>query len=82
MLFTTEDRILIKHYRLDKKYGSKPWSANGLDKFIEKIDDTGGKNRTNGSGRLKSLNPKIGHKTTLTRTLWITDFGKFDTKSV
>ena len=50
MLFTTEDWILIKHYRLDKKYGrteimhnlpNKPWSESGLDKFIKKIDDTG-----------------------------------------
>ena len=78
MLFTTKDRILTKHYRLDKKYGrteimhelpNKPWSACGQDKLIQKIDNTGGTNRTNGSGRLKSLNPKIGHKTILTRTL-------------
>ena len=48
---------------------NKPWSASRLDKLIQKIDDTGGTNRTNGSGRLKSLNRKIGHKTTLTRTL-------------
>ena len=74
MLFTTEDRILVKHYRLDKKYGSrticmnfkKTWSARGQDKFIKKIDDTGGTDRTNGSGRPKLLNPKIGHQTALT----------------
>ena len=50
MLFTTEDRILIKHYRLDKNMAvnmykfpkKKPWSASGIDKFIKKIDDTGG----------------------------------------
>ena len=42
MLFTIEDRILIKHYRLDKNMAvgqyarilKKTWSARGLDKFI------------------------------------------------
>ena len=43
MLFTTENKILIKHYRLhDKnmqkknlqKFPNKPWSASGLDKLI------------------------------------------------
>ena len=33
----------------------KTWSASGLDKFIKKIDDTGGKDRTNGSGKPKLL---------------------------
>ena len=47
MLFTTEDRILIKYYRLDIKYGrrkenmagfpNKPWSASGLNKLILKM---------------------------------------------
>ena len=40
---------------------NKPWSASGLDKLIKKIDDTDGTDRTNGSGRPKSLNQKIGH---------------------
>ena len=49
---------------LDKKYGrrkiihkfpNKPWSASGLDKLIKKIDNTGGTDRTNGSGRPKSV---------------------------
>ena len=35
---------------------------SGLDKLIKKIDDTGGTNRTNGSGRFKLLNPRIGQK--------------------
>ena len=59
MLFTTKDSILIKHYRLDKKYGrrkmhevpNKPWSTNELDTLIKKIGDTGGTDRTNCSGR-------------------------------
>ena len=29
---------------------NKPWSANGLDKLVKKIDDTGVKDRPNGSG--------------------------------
>ena len=37
-------------------------SARGLDKFIKKIDDKGGTDRTNGSGRHKLLNKKIGTK--------------------
>ena len=75
MLFTTEDRILIKHYRVDKNMAigqyewiseKKPWSASGLDKCIKNIDDTGGTDRTNGSGRPNLLNQKIGHQTALT----------------
>ena len=27
-------------------FRKKPWSAKGLDKFIKKIDDTGGTDRT------------------------------------
>ena len=34
---------------------NKPWSARGLDKLIKKIDDTGDTDRTNGSGRSKSV---------------------------
>ena len=44
----------------------KPWSVSGLDKMIKKIDNTGGTDRTNSSGRPKSLNQKIGHQTGLT----------------
>ena len=31
----------------------KSWSARGLDKFIKKIEDTGGTDRTNGSGSVR-----------------------------
>ena len=54
MLFTTEDSrpILIKHYRLDKKYCRRKifmkFRINlGLDTLIKKIGDTGGTDRTN-----------------------------------
>ena len=43
----------------------KPWSARTLDKFIKEIGDTGGTDRTNGSGKPKLLNQKIGHQTAL-----------------
>ena len=59
MLFTTEDRILIKHNRRDKnmveenmhELPNKPWSETGLDKLVKMIDDTGGTDRHNGSSR-------------------------------
>ena len=60
MPFSTEDKILIKHYRLDKGYGRKRllsefphknWKAGGLDKLLKKIDETGTVERTKGSGR-------------------------------
>ena len=50
MPFTEEDRILIKHYRLDKGYKAtrilkefpfKDWSLGGLKKLLNKIDRTG-----------------------------------------
>ena len=73
MQSTTKNRIIIKHHRLDKKkakknmheFPNKPWSASELDKFIKKIDDRGSTDRTNGSGRPKSLIQKIGHQTAL-----------------
>ena len=63
MPFSDEDKILIKHYRLDKRYGQKRllaefpeknWKAGGLDKLIRKIDVTGSVGRLRGSGRPKS----------------------------
>ena len=63
MPFSDEDKILIKHYRLDKRYGrkrllaefpEKNWKAGGLDKLIQKIDVTGSVGRLRGSGRPKS----------------------------
>ena len=44
------------------KFSNKLWSASGLDKLIKEIDDTGDTDRTNGSGRYKSLNQKIDHQ--------------------
>ena len=45
---------------------NKSCSSSGLDKISRKINDTGGTDYTNGSGRPLSLISKIGHKTALT----------------
>lgn len=63
MPFSTEDKILIKHYRLDKGYGrmrllqefpTKGWTAGGLGHLLRKIDETQSIARKVGSGRRKS----------------------------
>ena len=60
MPFSKEDKIIIKHYRLDKGYGrkkllnelpGKDWSAGGLDKLLRKTDETQSVERKAGSGR-------------------------------
>lgn len=64
MPFSHEDKILIKHYRLEKKYGRKRfmkefpnrgWTLGGLRKLIKKIDQTGDIERQKGSGRPRSV---------------------------
>ena len=62
------------------EFPDKPRSSSGLDKLIRKIDDTGGTDYTNGSGRPLSLNPKIGHKTALPELGGLQHFGKLVTK--
>ena len=51
MPFSYEDKIIIKHYRQDFKWGrrklirnfpQKIWSPGGLDKLLRKIDETNG----------------------------------------
>ena len=60
MSFSKEDKIIIKHYRLDKGYGrkkllnefpGKDWSAGGLDKLLRKVDEMQSVERKAGSGR-------------------------------
>ena len=48
------------------EFPNKPWSASVLDRLMKKIDDSGGTDRTNGSGMPKLLNQKIGYQTALT----------------
>ena len=49
-----------------REFPDKPWTSSGLDKLTRKIDDTGGTDYTNDSGKPLSLNPKIGHQAALT----------------
>ena len=60
MSFTEEDKVSIKHYRLNKKYGRKKslkefpeknWSETGLRKLLNKIDNREDPKRKQGSGR-------------------------------
>lgn len=63
-MFTYEDKVLIKHYRLKENYGRKKllqkfpekhWTPGGLDALLRKIDSTGSFARRPGSGRPKSV---------------------------
>ena len=60
MPFSKEDKIIIKHYRLDKGYErkkllnefpGKDWSASGLDKHLRRIDETQSVEQKAGTGR-------------------------------
>ena len=63
MVFTEEDRILIKILRQKKGYGAKrllqefcgkPWSRSALNRLLQQIDETGSADRKTGSGRPKT----------------------------
>jgi transposase len=63
MVFSTEDRILIKNLYLLKGYNcarlrdefpEKNWKTRGLEKLLRKIRETGSCDRRPGSGRPKS----------------------------
>ena len=67
MPFSNEDKILIKHYRLDKGYGAKRlliefpdkgWTLGGVRTLLEKIDQTGSVDRQEGSGRPRTARNK------------------------
>lgn len=60
MVFTSDDRILIKALKIEKGYGAKrllkefptkPWSLTAVKKLLVKIDTTGSVSRQVGSGR-------------------------------
>ena len=64
MPYTYEDKVLIKHYSLDKGYGAKRilkefpqknWTKGGLDKLLRKLKETGNLERQEGSGRPKTV---------------------------
>ena len=63
MVFTTEDKALIKNLYLLKGYGAhrllaefptKNWTLGGLDYLLKKLRQTGTTDRKKGSGRPKS----------------------------
>jgi len=63
MVFSVEDKALIKCLRESKKYGAKrllrlftdrQWKISGLRKLIRKIDETGSVDRRPGSGRRRT----------------------------
>lgn len=63
MVFSDEDKVLIKNLYLIKGYGSlklmsefpeKNWKRRGLDKLLKKLRETGTAERRKGSGRPKS----------------------------
>jgi len=64
MVFTKEDKLVIKFLRDTKRYGAKrflsvfptkPWSLSGLKRLIKKIDDTGSTERATGAGRPRTV---------------------------
>src|SRR5215471_14932849 len=63
MVFSEEDKALIKNLHLIKGYGSrrllavfpsKHWSKGGLDYLLGKLHNTGSTDRKTGSGRPRS----------------------------
>src|SRR5207248_7255388 len=60
MIFTSDNRILIKALRIEKGYEAKrllkefptkPWSVTAVNKLLVKIDTTGSLSRQVGSGK-------------------------------
>ena len=58
MSFSSEDKVIIKHYRLDNGYGIKKlltgfqnccWTLSGLRNLTKKIDQTGSIERKSGN---------------------------------
>jgi len=63
MVFSDEDKVLIKNLYLIKGYGArklisefpeKNWKKSGLDKLLKKLRETGTVEREKGSGRPKT----------------------------
>ena len=74
MVFTTEDKILIKNLvllkdyssrRLIKEFPNKGWKKNGLDKLLRKIRATDSVDRKPGSGRPRSTHRPARPRQTL-----------------
>lgn len=63
MFFLQEGQVIIKYYRLDKKYCKRKlltefpnhgWTVSSLRNLIKKIDQTGSIDHKGGSGRPRS----------------------------
>ena len=68
MSFSSEDKVIIKHYRLDNGYGIKNlltefqncgWTVSGLRNLTKKIDQTGSIDRKSGNGGPRSAEEEI-----------------------
>jgi len=64
MVFTKEDRLLIKVLRESKGYSArklleefpdKDWSSSALDRLLRQIDATGSADRKSGSSRERTV---------------------------
>ncbi len=64
MPFTEEDKIIIKHYRIEKGYGrtkllkefpNRGWTLGGLGDLLKKLDETGSVRRKVGSGGSRTV---------------------------
>lgn len=78
MPFSEEDKVVIKHYRMEKGYGArrllsefpdKGWTLGGLKTFLEKIDATGSVERREGSGRPRTVRTEENAEFVLARTV-------------
>lgn len=78
MPFSEEDKVLIKHYRLDKGYGArrilsefpnKDWTLGALSYLITKIDETSTTERREGSGRPRTVRTEENIQFVLERTV-------------
>ena len=65
MPFPSEDKVIIKHYRLDKGYDktklltefpNRGWTFSGFSNLIKKIDQNGSIGGKSGSGCATILN--------------------------
>ena len=55
MPFSSEDKVIIEHYLLDKGYGpNRGWTVGGLMNLIKKIDQTKSIDRKKGSSCSRS----------------------------
>ena len=78
MPFSEEDKVLIKHYYVDKGYGAKKilkafpnkkWNLNSVRHLLQKIKATGDTARRKGSGRPRSARTEENGVAVLSRVI-------------